>query len=151
ACHAFTNADWKDGNQAIELRSFTIEGNMRSQKPPSDDAPGLFSCGAYFKRARDVVINSIDAKDIRQTAFHFTQCTHVEIRHLTADRMGWSGVSTTGTDDIELHDVVVTGAGLDDRHSGIHLDGGTGAFVDAEVDGCTGNGIMLDAVFSALT
>jgi SAM-dependent methyltransferase len=150
-CHAFTNADWKDGNEAIELRGFTIAGTLGSKQRRSDAPSGLFACGGYFKRARDVVIDNIDAKDIRQTAFHFTLCTHVEIRRLTADRMGWSGVSTSGTSDIELHDVIVTGAGLDVRHSGIHLDGGAGAFIDAVVEDCTGNGIMLDAVFSAMT
>jgi hypothetical protein len=150
-CHVFTNRDHDTGNHAIAFRGFTLEGDMRNQSKPAGASGITYACGGYFKRVRDLVIENITAHEIRQTAFHFNHCDGVRIRRLRADELGWSGVSTSGTDDIVLIDVVVTNSGLDVRHSGIHLDGGTGAYVEATVDGCTGNGIMLDSKFSALS
>jgi SAM-dependent methyltransferase len=150
-CHVFTNDDYDKGNEGIELRGFTLEGNMRSQHRPPDHTALTFACGGYFKRVRGLVVDDVVAHGIRQTAFHFNHCSDVELHGLAADELGWSGVSTSGTDDIRLLAVVVTNAGLDVRHSGIHLDGGRGAYVDAVVDGCTGNGIMLDSKFSPMS
>ena len=150
SCHVFTNADHAKGNVEIELRDFTLEGNLHHQPRPPDHKPITFACGGYFKRVKRLVIDGIVAHGIRQTAFHFNHCKHVEINDLEADELGWSGVSTSGTDDIVLRRVVVTRSGLDVRHSGIHLDGGTGAYVDAVIDDCTGNGIMLDSKFSPM-
>ncbi len=149
-CHVFTNSDHAAGNERIELRAFRLEGNMRSQHRPADAKGVTFACGGYFKRVSDLAIDDIVAHGIRQTAFHFNHCSQVDIHRLEADELGWSGVSTSGTDDIVLRRVIVTSSGLDVRHSGIHLDGGHGAYVDAVVDGCTGNGIMLDSKFSPL-
>ena len=150
-CHVFTNDDWNNGNASIELTGFSIEGNMPAQRRPPEAKWITFVCGGYFKRVRNLVVNGITARSVRQTAFHFSECTHVDIRGLVVDQMGWSGVSTSGTDDIVLRDVVVSNAGLDVLHSGIHLDGGRGAYVEAVVDGCTGNGIMLDSNTSPLS
>lgn len=151
SCHVFTNDDHAKGNEAIELRGFTLEGNMRTQPRPPDLTGITFACGGYFKRVKQLVVKDIVAHGIRQTAFHFNHCKHVMIERLEADELGWSGVSTSGTDDIVLRGVVVTNSGLDVRHSGIHLDGGTGAYVEAVIDTCTGNGIMLDSKFSPLS
>jgi hypothetical protein len=151
SCHVFTNADHAKGNDTIELRGFTLEGNMRTQPRPPELKGITFACGGYFKRVKRLVVADVVAHAIRQTAFHFNHCKHVELTGLQADELGWSGVSTSGTDDIVLRRVVVTNSGLDVRHSGIHLDGGVGAYVDAVIDGCTGNGIMLDSKFSPLS
>ncbi len=151
SCHVFTNDDHAKGNVGIELRGFRLEGNMRTQPRPADLKGITFACGGYFKRVRRLVVDDIVAHGIRQTAFHFNHCRHVELIGLEADELGWSGVSTSGTDDIVLRRVVVTNSGLDVRHSGIHLDGGTGAYIDAVVDTSTGNGIMLDSKFSPLS
>ena len=97
---------------------------MRAQSQPPDVEGRVFACGSYFKRVRGLVIDSIRAHAVRHTTFHFTECTHVDISGLVADQMGWSGVSTSDTDDIVLRDVVVTNAGLDVRHS----DDGTWKF-----------------------
>lgn len=151
SCHVFTNADHAKGNQGIELRGFTLEGNLRSQPKPPDLKGITFACGGYFKRVRHLLVDDVVAHGIRQTAFHFNHCKHVVLQQLEADELGWSGVSTSGTDDIVLRAVVVTNSGLDVRHSGIHLDGGTGAYIEAVIDGCTGNGIMLDSKFAPMS
>ncbi|HUF83041.1 MAG TPA: glycosyl hydrolase family 28-related protein, partial [Acidimicrobiia bacterium] len=150
-CHVFTNDDHGKRSEGIELRGFRLEGNMRSQHKPPDLKGITFACGGYFKRVTDLVVADVVAHDIRQTAFHFNHCVHVTLDRLEADELGWSGVSTSGTDDIVLREVVVTRSGLDVRHSGIHLDGGRGAYVHALIEGCTGNGIMLDSKFSPLS
>lgn len=150
-CHVFTNDDHDMGNQGIELRGFSLEGNMRAQHRPPDVKGVAFACGGYFKRVKGLIVDVVVAHAIRQTAFHFTLCSSVELNRLEADELGWSGVSTSGTDELVLRRVVVTNSGLDGRHSGIHLDGGRGAYVDAVVDGCTGNGIMLQSKFSPLS
>ena len=151
SCHVFTNADHARGNQGIHLQGFRLEGNLRAQPRPADLKGITFACGGYFKRVQHLRVQDVLAHGIRQTAFHFNHCEHVVIDGLEADELGWSGVSTSGTDDIVLRRVVVTRSGLDVRHSGIHLDGGTGAHVEAVVDGSTGNGIMLDSKFSPLS
>ena len=125
SCHVFTNTDHAKGNLELELRDFTLEGNLHHQPRPPDHKAITFACGGYFKRVKRLVIDGVVAHGIRQTAFHFNHCKHVEINDLEADELGWSGVSTSGTDDIVLRRVVVTRSGLDVRHSGIHLDGGT--------------------------
>lgn len=150
SCHVFTNADHAKGNHGIELRGFRLEGNMRTQQRPPDLKGITFACGGYFKRVEGLLVQGVVAHAIRQTAFHFNHCSHVLIEDLEADELGWSGVSTSGTDDIVLRRAVITRSGLDVRHSGIHLDGGTGAHVEAIVDDSTGNGIMLDSKFSPL-
>jgi hypothetical protein len=150
-CHVFTNEDGGGRSEGIELRGFRLEGNMRTQHKPPDLKGITFACGGYFKRVDDLVVADVVASSIRQTAFHFNNCSKVRLERLTTDELGWSGVSTSGTDDITLREVVVTRAGLDKRHSGIHLDGGHGASVHALVEDCTGNGIMLDSTFAAMS
>ena len=151
SCHVFTNDEPGGRSTGIELRGFRLEGNMRTQHKPPDVKGITFACGGYFKRVDDIAVVDVVACSIRQSAFHFSRCTQVRLERLETDELGWSGVSTSGTDDITLREVVVTRAGLDKRHSGIHLDGGHGAYVHALVEDCTGNGIMLDSVFAPLT
>lgn len=151
SCHVFTNTEHDHGNARLELRGFTIEGDMRSQEKPAGLEAVSWACGGYFKRVDDLVVQDVALDGIRQSGFHFVHCSNVELRRVEADRLGWSGVSTSGTDDIRLHDVTITNSGLDQRHSGVHLDGGRGAYLDVVVDRATGNGIMLDSKFAALS
>lgn len=151
ACHVFTNDDHAKGNEHLELRGFTLEGNMRDQHRPPEATGTTFACGGYFKGVTGLTVADVVAHAIRQTAFHLSHCSSAVLERIEMDELGWSGVSTSGTDDLVLRRVVITNAGLDVRHSGIHLDGGRGASIDAVVDGCTGNGIMLGSKFSPLT
>lgn len=150
-CHIFTNTQHDGGNGNIELRGFTIEGDMRSQEKPAGLEAVSYACGGYFKGVTHLVIRDLVLNGVRQSGFHFSHCTNVELRGVRADRLGWSGVSTSATDDLRMHDVVITNAGLDQRHSGVHLDGGRGAYLGVVVDGATGNGIMLDSKFAPLS
>jgi hypothetical protein len=149
-CHVFTNARHGAGDHDITLRGFRIEGNLRNQERRAGDTGTSFACGGYFMRATNVSIDDVVAQGIRQTAFHFSHCAHVRVERVTADELGWSGVSTSGTDDITLLRLTVTNAGLDVRHSGIHLDGGQGAHLDVLVDGCSGNAVMLGSKYAPM-
>jgi SAM-dependent methyltransferase len=150
-CHMFTNDDHQKGTEDIEFRGFSLEGNIRTQERPPDATGVTFACGAYLKRVRRVVVADVAAHGIRQTAFHFNHCVDVDVYRFDADELGWSGLSTSTADNIVIRNVSVTNSGLDVRHSGIHLDGGRRGYVDAVIDGCTGNGVMLDSTFSPLS
>lgn len=145
-CHLFTNADYKKGNERNSFVDFMIDGNMEKQEKPQGVASLSFCCGVYFKTVRFVDVRSVQVRDIRQTGLHFNNCATVRISNYDARRVGWSGVSTSGTDDISIEGEVHQ-AGLDVLHSGIHLDGGHGAFFKGVVDTVTGNGIMLDSKY----
>jgi SAM-dependent methyltransferase len=149
-CHMLSNENHDEGNEAIRLSGFSLEGNMRGQERPADATGITFACGAYFKTADDVSIADVVAHGIRQSAFHFSDCTNVDVHHAETDELGWSGVSTSRADNIVLRNLVITNSGLDVRHSGIHLDGGTSAYVEVVVDKCVGNGIMLGSEYSPL-
>lgn len=150
-CHIFTNRDHRRGNENIHLRGFSLDGNMAAQHKPDGVSELAFACGAYLKKVRRVLVEAIEAHQIHQTAFHFNRSREVRVIDVSTTQMGWSGVSSTDTDDLVLTKVRVSGAGLDVRHSGIHLNGGTGAFIEAEVDHCTGNALMLDSKFAPLS
>lgn len=145
-CHVFSNADHENGNELISFADFMIDGNMEKQeKPPGVDALS-FCSGAYFKTVSRIDVRGVRVKDMRQTGLHFNNCVTVRISEFSAWRVGWSGISTSGTDDITIEGQVRE-AGLDVLHSGIHLDGGQGAFFRGIVDTVTGNGIMLDSKY----
>lgn len=139
------------GAERIAIDSLTLDGDADHQERPDGSTALVWACGGCFRGARRIRIVDVDAVRIRQTAFHFYECTDVVLERVVTEDVGWSGVSTSGTDDITLRSVVVRRAGLDTVHSGIHLDGGTGAYVDAIVEDATGNAIMIDSEYGPMT
>jgi len=150
-CHVFTNADQDHGNENIAVRGLAIHGNMCGQHRPSQHQGLLFACGGYFRHVVNLVVEHVVARSIRQTALHATACSRVQLTDVRTDQAGWSGIGATGTSDLVLQSVLVTNAGLDTVHSGIHINGGKSIYVEAAVETCTGNGIMLDSRFSPLS
>ena len=152
-CHIFTNADVHAGNTNIRISRLLIDGNGDRQ-PKTGSASGLpqsplYCAAGYFRKVRDLQISVVHAKNIRQTAFHFTGCLNVYVSQTVTSLCGWSGISTSGTSNIVVTDTEISYCGLD-MHSGIHLDGGSGAYLSVDVDQCTGNAIMLDSRFAPL-
>ncbi len=143
--HLVTNADGHDGNRDLELRSLGLLGRADEQPVPPGHERYPFSCGAFLRNVDGVVIRDVVARDVRSTAFHFERCRHVRIDDVETHGVGWSGVSTAGTDDIEIRGVLCTDSGRDRKHSAVHLDGGTGALIEATALDATGTGIMLEA------
>ena len=146
SCHIFGNKDHKKGNENIEISRLAIDGNMEHQSKPKDLKSITFACAFYFRLVRNAVFSDLFIENIRQTGLHFNHCSHVRVRNYICRRAGWSGVSTSGTDHIDI-EASVADAGLDIRHSGVHLDGGKGARFVGSVSHTTGNGIMLDSTF----
>ena len=145
-CHIFTNSDHDGGNANLFLSDLTINGDMDHQERPRDVNTLTYCCGLYLKRVRNVVVKRVAVRNIRQTGLHFNGCAGIRIIDYSSDRAGWSGVSTSGTDDIAINGNI-RDAGLDVLHSGIHLDGGHGAYFQGEVVSVTGNGVMLDSKY----
>ena len=148
-CHLFTNQDHRDGNTNLVFRHFSVDGNGDDQHRPEGHKALTFCCAVYLRRCVDVQVTDCSFYDIRQTAAHFSECLRVLVQRMTSRKLGWSGVSTSGTSDIWV-EAVVEDAGRDHRHSAIHMDGGVGVYVDAEVSDTTGNGIMLDSAYAPL-
>ena len=149
-CHMMTNAEHGVRMHHIEIRDLTLDGNMHKHKRPDGKSPLLYACGAYFKNTDEINISNIKAVNIHQTAFHFNACHAVRINGLDADYMGWSGISTSGTDDMIVTGTVVDHAGFLSIHSGIHIDGGQGVCLEARVAGASGNAVMLDSSYCPL-
>jgi hypothetical protein len=148
-CHLFTNLDHKSGNTGLTFRDFSVEGNGDSQERQPHHKALTFCCAIYMKNTRRVLVEDVDFSDIRQTATHFNGSEGVIVRRSVMRKLGWSGVSTSGTSNLQV-DVTVSDAGRDEMHSAIHLDGGIGVHCRADVSATTGNGIMLDSTYSAL-
>jgi SAM-dependent methyltransferase len=146
--HLITNRA-KHGSR-IALHRLGFDGTAEHQAKP-EGAPMVWACGAVFRNVRGLIVTDVHAVDIAQTALHFQGCADVRIEGLRCDRMGWSGISTSGTDDLIARDVVIRRAGHAETHSGIHLDGGRGAFLDAIVEDTSGNAIMLDSNYAELS
>jgi len=144
SCHIFTNADHIKGNSSIEISRLSLNGNMEYQPKPKNLKGITFSCGFYFKNVKNVVITDLSISNIRQTGLHFNGSENIKIREYVCDTAGWSGVSTTRTDAIDI-EAYISNAGLDVQHSGVHLDGGKYARFTGSVTRTTGNGIMLDS------
>ena len=147
-CHVFTNRDHDRGNEDIRVSDLRIDGNGRAQRRPAEGRSLSFACGVYMKRVRTATLHALRIEDIRQTGLHFNGCSDVSIDEYASEIAGWSGISTSGTDDIRITRATILWTGLDEMHSGIHLDGGFGAYVEATVAHCTGNAVMLDSTFS---
>jgi SAM-dependent methyltransferase len=146
--HLITNR--AERGARIGLHRLGLDGTAEHQAKP-DGARMVWGCGAVFRHVRGIVVDDVRAVDIAQTALHFQGCADVRIEGLRCDRMGWSGFSTSGTDDLIARDVVIRRAGYAETHSGIHLDGGRGAFLEATVEDTSGNAIMLDSNFAELS
>jgi hypothetical protein len=148
--HVFVNDDPARGNERIELRGFTLDGNGATQQRPRAKALA-FAFGTFLWNVHHAVISDVDACDIRQSAIQLNDCRDVTVTNVRAADMGWSGVATSRTDDLIIADVDVERVGLDGVHSALHLGSGTGIYVAATVTGCTGHGIMLDSKFASTT
>jgi hypothetical protein len=143
--HLLTNADAHGGGRDLELRGLGLLGRADEQPVPDGHERYPFSCGAFLRNVEGVTIRDVVARDVRSTAFHFERCRHVRVIDVETHGVGWSGVSTAGTDDIEVRRVLCTDSGRDRKHSAVHLDGGTGAVIEATAVDATGTGIMLEA------
>lgn len=150
SCHILTNHGGDGRGRAIGLRHLGLLGRASEQPTPEGHERYPFSCGALLSDAEDVEVTDVVARDIRSTAFHFERCARVRVVDVATHGVGWSGVSTTCTDDIEIGGLVATDSGRDTMHSSIHLDGGTGALVEASIEGATGTGVMLEALSGTL-
>ncbi len=142
-------ANRKPDTVKITVRDLTLDGSRHEQHRPAD-SDHVWAMGGSFRSASQIRLARIHAQHVRQSAFHFFECSDVVVEDLLAVDLGWSGISTSGTDNIVIRRTTVSGAGLDTKHSGIHLDGGTGVFVQAVVENCTGNAIMLDSTYREL-
>lgn len=145
------SGDAKEKVTGIRIGGFVFLGNGAKQVRPNDARGVSFSHGIYMVDAVDVGISNIHMTDIRQTGVHCIRSEKVRIREFSGDTFGWSGLSTSGTHDYRAVKVVIRKAGLDTNHSGIHLDGGSHVVVEARVESCTGNAIMLDSTFCELS
>ena len=150
SCHVFSNKNHEDGDTDIGLAGFTIQGNMESQERPKDSKRLTFCCGIYLRRATDVLIDDITTINIRQTGAHFSECKRVNVSNFIAKKLGWSGISTSGTSEIDVH-AFIFNSGLDVIHSGVHFDGGSRVSFRGIVHKSRGNGIMLDSAYSELS
>ena len=150
SCHFFTNSDPMMGNVNIALSDIMFDGNMEDQLRPPNQKKICFSCGIYFANIENLFVKNIYAKNIRQTALHLNNSSNVYVENLVANRVGWSGFSTSNGSNLNIQCEVID-AGLDINHSGIHLDGGQRVFLKADVSHVTGNGIMVDSTFTAMS
>ena len=150
-CHILTNLDYHSGNQNIKISQIDFYGNASTQQRLPEDKR-LLTCNAmYFKKVINIELFDLQVDRILHTGAHFNECVQVRIRQFQSSTVGWSGISTSGTSDIIIRDAYVYNSGLDKMHSGIHLDGGHGVYVEAKVESATGNGVMLDSNYAPLT
>jgi SAM-dependent methyltransferase len=149
-CHMFTNViSWR-GSHNFGVGNMSIVGNGDLQIKRDGDSAITFACAFYFANAYSIIAEEIDFFDIRQTALHFNNCVNVVVESVACRRLGWSGVSTSNASNIYIRRTLIEDAGRDTKHSGIHIDGGVGVYIDAQVRDTTGSGIMLDSSYSLL-
>lgn len=144
----FTNDDHRKGNHNISIENLWLDGNACRQFKPENEKRLSFCNIFYFKEGRNIKFLNIKTTKCKQTALHFNNCINISISKLIATGMGWSGISTSGTDNIQATDVYIYDSGKDTRHSAVHFDGGIGSYFSGVVEKCTGNGIMLDSKYS---
>ncbi len=143
-----TNEDHIKGNCNIKVENIWLDGNAVQQSKPEDEKRLSFCNIFYFKNAHKIQLLKIKATNCKQTAMHFNNSKNIVIDKLKAIGMGWSGISTSGTDNIKATQVYVFDSGNETRHSAVHFDGGIGSYFEGVVEKCTGNGIMLDSKYS---
>ena len=146
--HLLTNADHQGGNHNIEIRRLTLLGTAADQSRSTGDDRVNFCSAVYFNRVTHARLTDLRVCDARQAATHFTRCDDILLDRLSCRRIGWSGVSTSGTFRIVVANTRIVDSGRDDVHSAIHLDGGGDAVVQCTIRECTGHGIMLDSEFA---
>jgi len=144
----FMNVDGAMGNSNITVENLWIDGNATKQFRPKEEKKLSFCNIFYLRKSSKIYLSNIKATNCKQTAMHFNNCLGVRIKKLHADGMGWSGISTSGTDDIQATDVYIHDSGKDIIHSAVHYDGGVGSYFSGVIEKCTGNGVMLDSKFS---
>lgn len=144
----FTNRDHEGGNSGIAISNLRLIGSSETQWKPESEKRLSFCNGLYLARSTDVLIQDLVVTNVKQTALHFRQSKKVAINGFVAEDLGWSGISTSGTSDLVATDFKIVDSGHDHRHSAIHLDGGSGAYLHGMIDKCVGNGVMLDASFA---
>ena len=149
--HMFTNSDFSNGNSNITVENLVLHGNSSHQSKRRSKSNLLFSNFFLFRRLSHGRFRKLRAFDCRQTVLHFNHCSDIEIDDLECEEIGWSGISTSGTDGLRATNTKIILSGLDKRHSAIHLDGGIGTYLDCVIESCTGNGVMLDSKFSPMT
>jgi hypothetical protein len=135
-------------NANIKVSNLRINGNQTAQAKPAHERRLSFCNGFYFADADGCSFQDLVLENILQTALHFRTCSRIDITRITAQDLGWSGVSTSGTSEIKVQDFYIHDSGNDHRHSAIHLDGGGKAYLQGRITKCVGNGIMLDSSFA---
>jgi hypothetical protein len=146
----FTNSGYRQEapNNNIKVSNLRINGNQDKQRKPADEKRLSFCNAFYMANVTNCAFEDIVIENVKQTSLHFRRCTTVRIDRFKSQGLGWSGISTSGTDDLEATDFYIYDSGNDHRHSAVHLDGGKGAYLHGEVKKCVGNGIMLDSSFA---
>lgn len=144
----FTNESITKGNKNIILKNLHLEGNATHQIKPVTERRLSFCNGVYLANVENSQFHDLIVENFLQTALHFRTCKNVDIRCLHAEKLGWSGISTSGTDNLKAIDFYIYNSGNDHRHSAVHLDGGNCSILKGVVKKCVGNGIMLDATFA---
>lgn len=144
----FENIDFSLGNNNFCFENLWLEGNSKKQFRPENQKNLSFCNLFYFKNSREINFINIKATDCKQTAMHFNTCENVSINNLQANGMGWSGISTSGTDNIRANGIYIFDSGKDVMHSAVHYDGGIGSYFSGLIEKCTGNGVMLDSKYS---
>lgn len=144
----FTNSDYQAGNSDITIENLSLDGNWKNQRKPENEKRISFCNMFYFAKSNNLSFKGIRAFNCYQTVLHFNNSKDIFIEGLHSENLGWSGISTSGSDNIVAKNVYIYNSGNDHRHSAIHLDGGRGAYLECTVIKCNGNGVMLDSTFS---
>jgi hypothetical protein len=148
--HMFTNVDHRKGNNNIRFENLRISGNKKQQWKPATERRSSFCNAMYLVNVGSVSISNVHVFDVLQTAVQFSFCRDVSIDGLHTENTGWSGLGTTGTDNVVVTNLTVINSGVDDRHSAVHVDGGACVYVQGVIRGSVGNGVMLDATYGKL-
>lgn len=146
----FTNSAYrKNGtNQNIKVSNLRINGNQHKQAKPEDEKRLSFCNAFYMANVTNCCFEDLVVENVFQTALHFRRCMKVRINRFKSQDLGWSGISTSGTNDLEATKFYIYNSGNDHRHSAVHLDGGKNTFLQGKVKKCVGNGVMLDSTFA---
>ncbi len=144
----FTNKSHLEGGENISVGNLWLDGNAVNQFRPHEQKKLSFCNIFYFSNVFNIDFLNIKVSNCKQTALHFNKCLAVKIDSLNVSRAGWSGISTSGSENLEASNVLIYDSGKDVMHSAVHFDGGKGIYFDGEVEKCTGNGVMLDSKFS---
>lgn len=147
-CNIFSNVNQREGSENITLTDLYINGNGSFQSRPEEQKKLSFCNAVYLANSKNLKFKNLIIEDCHQTALHFNNSDGVEIFNVITRKLGWSGLSTSGTSNLVATRFYVYDSGNDHRHSAIHLDGGYGIYLKCKVEKCVGNGVMLDSTFS---